>query len=516
MQNKIQLITYADSLGRDLEQLDFVLEKYFKREIKGVHILPFYPSSADRGFAPLTHLEVEKSFGDWRDIKKISHKRELVADLVVNHISSESKEFQDFLKKSKKSKFKNFFITTEKFSSRFDLMKISKKIRNFLAIFKEPVNFIRRIDFVFHLQGVNKFVLRKIYRPRLGSPFELFEFGDGQKKAVWCTFSRDQIDFDINSPGVRRKIKKWIENLAKNGVKLLRLDAVGYCAKKRGTTGFMIPETYDFVRWLGKIAHKNGMETLPEIHNHYSMQIKLAKTEGVDHVYDFCLPLLVLHSIFKKDSTHLKNWIEIRPKNQITTLDTHDGIGVIDVDGLLNKEESKELSEYIFKNGGNATMRASGINSDNVDVYQINTTYYSALKEDDTDYLIARAIQFFVPGIPQVYYVGLLTGKNDENLLERTGNGRDVMRHHYTLLEIERAIEKPVVGKLMRLMRFRNEYPAFNGKFKLEESSKHKLILSWKKGRNYCKLTVNFLKKTGEIEFLDIDSKQIKLEKIIL
>lgn len=514
MKNKIQLITYADSLGNNLAELDFVLEEYFKKEIGGVHILPFYPSSADRGFSPLTHLEVDSSFGDWDGIKKISKKREFVADLVVNHISSESKEFQDFLKNDQKSKFKDFFITTEKFSSRSDSMKISKKIRKLLVIPRKFVNFVRRIDFVFHLQGVNKFVLRKIYRPRLGSPFELFKFGNGQKKGIWCTFSRHQIDFDINNAGVRKKIKKWIENLANNGVKLLRLDAVGYSVKKRGTTSFMIPQTYDFIKWLGEIAHKNGMETLPEIHNHYSMQIQLAKTEGVDYVYDFCLPLLVLHSIFKKDSTRLKNWIEVRPENQITTLDTHDGIGVIDVDGILNKEESADLADHIFKNGGNATMRASGINSENVDVYQINTTYYSALKENDKDYLIARAIQFFVPGIPQVYYVGLLAGTNDENLLEKTGNGRDVMRHYYTLSEIEEAIKKPVVEKLMELMRFRNEYPAFNGKFKIQKSSKYKLILSWKKGQAHCNLKVNFLKKIGKIEFWDMKTKKIK--KIIL
>ncbi len=510
MKNKIQLITYADSLAKDFKELDFVLKKYFKREIKGVHILPFYPSSSDRGFAPLTHFEVDKSFGNWGDIKKISCKKDLVADLVVNHISSESREFQDFLKNGQRSKFKNFFITTEKFSSRFDSVRINKKIRRILAIFKKPVNFARRVDFIFHLQGVNKFVLQKIYRPRLGSPFESFEFRDGKKKALWCTFSKKQVDLDIKSAGVRRKIKKWIENLANNGVDLLRLDAVGYSAKKRGTTSFMIPETYEFIKWLGKIAHKNGMETLPEIHNHYSMQVKLAKTKGVDYVYDFCLPLLVLHSVFKKDSVRIKNWIKIRPKNQITTLDTHDGIGVVDVEGLLNEEELTELAESIFRNGGNATMRASGINSDNVDVYQINTTYYSALKENDRDYLIARAIQFFVPGIPQVYYVGLLAGKNDEELLEKTGNGRDVMRHYYSLLEIEESIKKPVVGKLMKLMRFRNEYPAFNGKFEMQESNSHELILSWKKCRSYCKLLVDFQRKTGEIEFWDKEEKKIK------
>lgn len=510
MKNKIQLITYADSLGDNLQELDFVLKKYFKEEIKGVHVLPFYPSSSDRGFSPLTHLKVDKRFGNWDDIRKISHKHELVADLIVNHISSESKEFKDFLKKGKQSTARDFFITTEKFSSRFDSLKINKKAKKVLFELEKMLNFVRRIDFVFHLQGVNKFVLRKIYRPRIGSPFEMFSFGDGRRRAIWCTFSKSQIDLDINNPRVRRKMKSWIKHLSENGVKLLRLDAVGYCAKKRGTTSFMIPETYDFIKWLGKIAHKNKMEVLPEIHNHYSIQIELAKAKGVDYVYDFCLPLLVLHSIFKKDSVRLKNWIEIRPENQITTLDTHDGVGVIDVEGLLNKEESVELSAHIFRNGGNATMRASGINSDNVDVYQINTTYYSALKENDKDYLIARAIQFFVPGIPQVYYVGLLAGKNDEELLEKTGNGRDVMRHYYKISEIEEAIKRPVVEKLLELMRFRNSYPAFNGKFEMQESSDCELNLFWKKGRSYCKLEINFENKTGNIKFWDTKEREEK------
>ena len=155
-------------------------------------------------------------------------------------------------------------------------------------------------------------------------------------------------------------------------------------------------------------------------------------------------------------------------------------------------------------------MRASGINSDNVDVYQINTTYYSALKENDRDYLISRAIQFFVPGIPQVYYVGLLAGKNDEELLKETGNGRDVMRHYYSLSEIEESLENPVVEKLMKLMRFRNKYSAFNGKFEIQETDKHKLILSWRKGRGYCKLEVNFWKKEGRIEFWDLNEGETK------
>lgn len=514
MKNKVQLITYADGLGKDLKDLDFVLCKYFSKEIGGVHVLPFYPSSADRGFSPLTHLKIDEKFGSWGDLRSISKKFNLTADLIVNHISDESEEFQDFLQKGEKSKFADFFITTEKFSSRFSLKSINRKIRVPFLVLKKIINFIRRVDFIFHIQGVNRFVLQKIYRPRLGSPFESFEFNDGKRRCVWCTFSRKQIDLDVNNKGVRKMLKKWIENLKENGVNLVRLDAVGYAIKKRGTTSFMIPKTYNFIKFLAKIARQNKMAVLPEIHNHYSMQVKLAETKGADYAYDFCLPLLVLHSIFEKNGNSLKRWIKIRPHNQITTLDTHDGIGIVDVEGLIDVKEAKRLSDHIFKNGGNATMRASGTSSENVDVYQINTTYYSALNGDDRSYLIARAIQFFVPGIPQVYYVGLLAGKNDEKLLKKTGNGRDVNRHHYSIGEIKKEMKRPVVKSLMKIMRFRNEYPAFCGKFEMQPSEEHELVLRWRKGVNWCKLSVNFKMNVGEIEFFDLKNK--KLKKIIL
>lgn len=50
--------------------------------------------------------------------------------------------------------------------------------------------------------------------------------------------------------------------------------------------------------------------------------------------------------------------------------------------------------------------------------HQYNCTYYSAIgkafpRHQDRAYLMARAIQFFTPGIPMVYYVGLFAGSND-------------------------------------------------------------------------------------------------------
>ena len=152
-------------------------------------------------------------------------------------------------------------------------------------------------------------------------------------------------------------------------------------------------------------------------------------------------------------------------------LDTHDGIGIVDVGadqrdhelaGLLDEAQIDALVEGIHARSGGGSRRATGAAASNVDLYQVNCTFYDALGRDDARYLLARALQFFIPGIPQVYYVGLLAGGNDMELLARSRVGRDVNRHHYTPAELEEALQRPVVQALMRLIRFRNAHPAFS------------------------------------------------------
>ena len=94
IKNQVQLITYPDSLGGDLITLLNVLETHFLDIFKGgIHILPPFPSSGDRGFAPLTYLEIEPEFGTWDDIRRIGEKHEILLDLMVNHISAKSSFF---------------------------------------------------------------------------------------------------------------------------------------------------------------------------------------------------------------------------------------------------------------------------------------------------------------------------------------------------------------------------------------------------------------------------------------
>jgi sucrose phosphorylase len=121
----------------------------------------------------------------------------------------------------------------------------------------------------------------------------------------------------------------------------------------------------------------------------------------------------------------------------------------------------------------------------------VNCTFYDALARDDVKYLLARAIQFFLPGVPQVYYVGLLAGANDANLLARTQVGRDINRHYYTRSEIDHALERPVVSDLLRLIRLRNQHPAFNGRFEMESTPDEVLDLRWRNGSELAHLYID-------------------------
>jgi len=218
----------------------------------------------------------------------------------------------------------------------------------------------------------------------------------------------------------------------------------------------------------------------------------------------------VLHALFNATSEPLKRWIGLRPANALTVLDTHDGIGIIDIGadasdraarpGLVPPAELDALVERIHANSGGASRRATGAAASNLDLYQVNCTFYDALARDDEAYLAARAIQFFLPGVPQVYYVGLLAGENDLALLERTGVGRDINRHHYTPAEIAAALQRPVVQRLCKLIRLRNTHPAFSGRFEVLDAPSHELALRWSQGPHEATLRVDLRAGRAQVQ----------------
>lgn len=457
LQNKIMLITYADSMGKNLKELHEVLNKHYREAVGGVHILPFFPSSADRGFAPMRYDKVDEAFGNFSDIESIGKDYYLMFDFMVNHISASSEYFQDFLQKKESSEYKDFFIRYSKFWNG------------------EPTQ--EQID--------------KIYKRKPRAPYIEAEFEDGSKEKIWCTFCEEQIDLDVTKDKTKEFIRRTLKDMCRHGAAVIRLDAFAYAVKKADTSCFFIePDIWELLYDIEKIVKEENAEILPEIHEHYTIPMKIA--EKGFWIYDFALPVLTLHALYNHTGKYLKDWLEKCPMKQFTTLDTHDGIGIVDVKDLLPDEEIEAVKEQMYSQGANVKKIYSSEAYNNLDIYQVNTTYYSALGNNDDAYLLARAIQFFAPGIPQVYYVGMLAGSNDIELMERTKNGRDINRHYYSMEEVEKEQNRPVVQKLKELMVLRNTHPAFSLDGTIEVSTdEDKLIITRKFGKESIMLKAN-------------------------
>lgn len=467
LENKCMLITYSDSMGKNLDDLEKVLDTYFKEEVAGVHILPFFPSSGDRGFAPMDYHKVDPAFGNWNNIERLAGKYYLMFDYMINHISAQSEYYKDFLAKKDESKYRDLFIRYKDFWEN-----------------GEPTE--EQVD--------------AIYKRKPRAPYVEAKFADGTTEKVWCTFDEEQIDIDCKSDTAKEFIRDNLLTLCGHGAALIRLDAFAYATKKAGTSCFFIePDVWDFLGECEKIVEPYGVKLLPEIHEHYTMQKRI---EAADYyVYDFALPMLLINALYYGQTQYLKNWLTICPRKQFTTLDTHDGIGVVDVKDLLPDEEIFRTKEDIFKFGANVKKIYNTAAYNNLDIYQVNCSYYSALGDRDDRYLLARAVQFFAPGIPQVYYVGLLAGKNDLELLEETKVGRNINRHYYSLEEIAGEVNRPVVQKLLALMRFRNSHPAFDGEFILEDCDDNRLIIRRQNGSEYAVLKADFSESRFVIEY---------------
>ena len=464
MRSAPQLMTYPDSLGGDLAALDALLRGPLDGLFGGVHILPPFPSSGDRGFAPLTYREIDPRFGSWADVEHIAQHHDVVLDLMVNHISRRSVEFEDFLRLGRRSRFADLFITVDKVWPNGD----------------PPDDEVARI------------FLRKP-----DSPFSTVTIeGSLETERVWTSFGTrewsEQIDLDVTSQATRALLTDWLRSFAAHGVRIVRLDAVGYVIKKAGTSCFMVePEIYSFLDWIVGVADSLGLVVLPEVHDRYSTHRKLA-AHGY-WTYDFVLPGLLLDALETGSAGHLAGHLARSPERQFTMLDCHDGIPVRpDLDEILRPRELLRLADLVERQGGNVNRILSDAHADGgVDVHQLNCTYYSALDRDDDRYVAARAIQLFARGVPQVYYVGLLAGENDHQAVTETGDGRSINRHDYTVPDVEAAIRRPVVRRILDLVRLRNVEPAFSGRLDVTSVDPATLRMTWSLGADACELEVD-------------------------
>ncbi|EIE21097.1 sucrose phosphorylase [Coccomyxa subellipsoidea C-169] len=475
---QVQLSTYGDSLGKNLTELREFIDNNLQGVIGGVHLLPIYPSSGDGGFAPLCYDDVDPHFGKWEDVEAIAKEYDLMLELMINHISPKSAQFQDFLEKGDASEHASMFIDWQKFWGSPD----------------RP----------------NEEDLKQIRTRKADMPMLPVTLKDGSKRELWCTFGPEQIDIDIDSPSGRKFVEDSLRSLCSRGARMVRLDAYGYATKKPGTRCFFEePEAWQILKDLEKISDEYDSRLLCEVHEEYSTNIALA-LHGY-WVYDFSLPLLILHAFTFKTMDNLRHWLGICPRRQITVLDTHDGMGIDDIAGLAEVCDVEQLQEVVeHRLGCNPNMKYlySGRQRGYVgNPHQYNCTYFSALHGNARHYLMARAIQFFTPGLPMVYYVGLLAGRNDHESADRDNNPRGINRHKFSLEEADEAAQQPVVQALFDLCRFRNQHPAFNGKARplhcyvtiSQDTDSHCLEVTWKNGKHSATLHADVVDMSFEI-----------------
>ena len=163
-----QLITYPDRLAPDLPALRVLLDGPLSGAFGGVHVLPFFEAidGADAGFDPTDHTVVDPRVGGWDDVRALAEGRTVCADLIVNHASTRSPQFLDWLEKGEASPYAPMFLTPEK-------------------VFGGVPSDDERAA---------------IYRPRPTAPFTDVEFADGSVRAIWTTFGAGQADMDVVSP----------------------------------------------------------------------------------------------------------------------------------------------------------------------------------------------------------------------------------------------------------------------------------------------------------------------------
>lgn len=463
----VSILVYAERLGGSLRHIEQLLHGPLK-DFTGIHVLPFFHpyDGDDAGFDPIDHKIVDPRLGNWDDFRRISENHELTADLIINHASNLSPEFLDWQEKGDESDYAGMFLT---------------------------------LDTVFP-HGADEEGITSFYRPRPGLPFTAYNVA-GKRRLVWTTFMPSQVDIDVNHPAGMAYLDRVMDALQSGGVKVVRLDAVGYAIKTPGTDSFMTDETLQFVSEITQRIQQRGMRVLVEVHAHYTQQLAIAPL--VDLIYDFQTAPLLLHSIFTGTVDRLAKWLEIRPANCLNVLDTHDGYGVIDGgpiggrEGLITQEEMAHIFNVAEKNTNGHSKIASVVPQWFELPHQINATLPNIINDDEA-YVLARAVQFFLPGEPQIYYVGLLNGMDDQKLFAETGQGRDVNRHVYSPDEIETALQHRVTQAILGLVRLRR-HSVFNGDFSWKQISDNQMALSWQEGSN--RLLLDFTMSQGGVKF---------------
>ena len=533
---------YPDSIGRNLTDIVRMLKR---PEFKGVfslfYILPtVFNSDLDRGFSIIDY-DLNDELVTRDDLEELHELNVMFKfDLVLNHLSVGSPQFQDLLKNGDRSKYKNFFIDWNEFWAAYGEMSPEGHV----------------IPYDKHLE--------KLFMRKPGLPILKVRFPDGSERPYWNTFyhevlyheitahhlleslgiteithedaeeiaaivndvlsaKRDlheielgeyaehkddivelveqnrkylgQMDLNAQSEEVWNFYDETLKKLSEHGGKLIRLDAFAYLHKEPGEVNFFNkPGTWEYLERLKRIADRYDLILLPEIHAEYGKGLHQEVATRGYPIYDFFFPGLVIDALDRGTNGPLLQWVrEIQEQGiqTINMLGCHDGIPVLDLRGkeqdgdyhagLLSDEEIDNVIDNIMDRGGRV-KNLYGPDGKKISYYQINATFFSALGEDERKLRLARAIQMFMPGIPQVWYLDLFAGKNDYTAADKGGPAghKEINRTTLDNSDVDLGLSRIVVRDQLELMRLRNQSPAFSGKLEIHKTDEHRLHLTWK------------------------------------
>ena len=451
--NGPMLNAYPDSIGGNLNEIVKFLQKPELKDVfSSFYILPsLYHSDLDRGFCVVDYGLNEELVSE--DALKALREMGigLKLDFVLNHASVQSPQFQDLLANGDRSIYRDFFIDWNAFWEGCGEMTEEGYI--------QP-----RPEY-----------LEKMFFRKPGLPILMVRFPDGREVPYWNTFYQKvweedgerrylgQMDLNIKSRLVWEFYEDTLSKLAGYGAEIVRLDAFAYAPKAPGSRNFLNePETWDLLDQVAGIASEYGLTLLPEIHASYEEGIYRTIGRKGFAVYDFFLPGLVIDALENQSAAYLHKWAdEIISEGfqTVNMLGCHDGIPLLDLKGLLPESRIRELIDRIVSRGGYVKDLHGAKNI----YYQVNATYYSALGEDDRKMLLARAIQLFMPGKPQVWYLDLLAGTNDYEAMRLAGEGghKEINRSNLTSADAASRLSRDVVREQLELLRFRKNCPAF-------------------------------------------------------
>lgn len=545
MNSGAMLNAYPDSLGGRLGGAVKLLSRAeMKDAFRSFYILPsLFNTDLDRGFSIISY-DISRELADEKDLPALRAQGiDLKLDFVLNHLSVLSPQFQDIIRHGEASKYADFFINWNAFWKGHGEMTPDGYIQPDEAAMEKmffrkpglPLLMVRmpdgrdvpywntfyqevsypRVDAQDLMQAAG---IQYLTAQRLaGSINEAIEagkkpaeidFGDAEAyRGQICDYLESrrrylgQMDVNLRSPLVWDFYAQTLRRLAEYGAAIVRLDAFAYAPKEPGTRCFLNePDTWDVLAHIDAMAQPHGLELLPEIHASYEegRYAQMAKLGYV--VYDFFLPGLLIDAIENRDAAYLVRWArELRDEKirAVNMLGCHDGIPLLDLKGLLPEERIQQMIDLIVSRGG----LIKDLHGKKNMYYQVNATYYSALGEEDRKLLFARAVQLFMPGKPQIWYLDLFAGRNDYAAVKGSSGHKEINRTNLTEADIEARISLPVVRDQLALLRMRNCCTAFGFDASLEigQAGESGIRFVWEKDGKRAELTADFADCSFEI-----------------